>query len=96
MARVGDEVTTGSIRHSAVSCRRSRKRQAFRAWERFYPRFCLRPCPLVRILKDMAKDRNESARALRDGRLLFSFMAGEHTTSASLFTRLIGPCCVPG
>ena len=47
----------------------------FRAVEVFYRRFYLRPAPILRILKEMIRDRNEFTRRIREGKEFFSFMA---------------------
>jgi len=46
----------------------------FEAMERFYRRFYFRPKPILRIVKDMLKDREVMVRRLREGREFLSFM----------------------
>ncbi len=49
--------------------------EIFEAVELFYRRFYFRPAPIMRILKEMLRDRHEFARRIREGREFFSFMA---------------------
>ena len=49
--------------------------QMHEALERFYRAFYLRPRPILRILRDMLRDREVMRRRLREGREFFSFMA---------------------
>jgi hopanoid biosynthesis associated radical SAM protein HpnJ len=51
------------------------KEEIFAAVEVFYRRFYLRPGPILRILKEMLKDRGEFSRRIREGKEFFSFMA---------------------
>lgn len=51
------------------------KEEIFAAVEVFYRRFYLRPAPILRILKEMLKDRGEFSRRIREGKEFFSFMA---------------------
>jgi hopanoid biosynthesis associated radical SAM protein HpnJ len=46
----------------------------FEAMERFYMRFYFRPRPILRILRDMMKDREVMVRRLREGREFLAFM----------------------
>lgn len=46
----------------------------FKAMERFYMRFYFRPRPILRILRDMMKDREVMVRRLREGREFLTFM----------------------
>jgi hopanoid biosynthesis associated radical SAM protein HpnJ len=43
------------------------REEIFRAVEEFYRRFYMRPAPILRIMKDMARDRQEFARRMREG-----------------------------
>src|SRR5262249_20361849 len=45
------------------------------ALERFYRAYYLRPRPILRIMKDMLRDRQVMQRRLREAREFFSFMA---------------------
>ncbi len=45
------------------------------ALERFYRAYYLRPRPILRIVRDMLRDREVMRRRLREGREFFSFMA---------------------
>ena len=44
------------------------------ALERFYRAFYFRPRPILRIVRDMLRDREVMRRRLREGREFFSFM----------------------
>jgi len=63
------------IQNSVMSYPWLSREEIFGAVEVFYRRFYLRPAPILRILKDMLKDRNEFSRRIREGREFFSFMA---------------------
>ena len=45
------------------------------ALERFYRAYYLRPRPILRIVRDMLRDREVMRRRLREAREFFSFMA---------------------
>ena len=45
------------------------------ALERFYRAYYLRPRPILRIVRDMVRDREVMVRRLREAREFFSFMA---------------------
>ena len=45
------------------------------ALERFYRSFYFRPGPILRIVRDMLRDREVMKRRLREGWEFFSFMA---------------------
>ncbi|MBV9282658.1 MAG: hopanoid biosynthesis associated radical SAM protein HpnJ [Chloroflexi bacterium] len=49
--------------------------EIFRAVEEFYRAFYLRPRPIIRILKEMARDRRECVRRLREGYEFVHFFA---------------------
>jgi hopanoid biosynthesis associated radical SAM protein HpnJ len=49
--------------------------EIFRAIDEFYRRFYLRPRPILRIAGEMARDRAECARRLREGYEFFRFLA---------------------
>ena len=44
------------------------------ALERFYREFYFRPRPILRIMRDMLRDREVMRRRLREGREFLSFM----------------------
>ena len=52
-----------------------RAEEISKALEDFYRRFYLRPRPILRFLNDMARDREECVRRLREGREFFGFLA---------------------
>ena len=54
----------------------------FEAMERFYRRFYFRPKPILRIVKDMMKDREVMVRRLREGREFLSFMMKHKSSPA--------------
>ena len=51
------------------------KEEIFRGVEQFYRRFYLRPQPILRIVGEMARDRDECGRRLREGYEFFKFLA---------------------
>ena len=53
------------------------------ALERFYRAYYLRPRPILRIVKDMLRDREVMKRRLREAREFFSFMAQRRQPAAS-------------
>jgi hypothetical protein len=53
------------------------------ALEHFYKAFYLRPRPILRIMKDMLKDRKVMVRRLREAREFFSFFAQRREPAAS-------------
>jgi radical SAM superfamily enzyme YgiQ (UPF0313 family) len=53
------------------------------ALERFYRAYYLRPRPILRIMKDMLRDRQVMQRRLREAREFFSFMAQRRQPSAA-------------
>jgi len=54
----------------------------FEAMERFYRRFYFRPRPILRIVKDMLKDREVMVRRLREGREFLTFMMKHKSSPA--------------
>ncbi len=52
-----------------------RAEEISKALEDFYRQFYLRPRPILRFLNDMARDREECVRRLREGREFFGFLA---------------------
>ncbi len=59
------------IQNSVMSYPWLSKEEIFAAVEVFYRRFYLRPAPILRMLKDMLKDRGEFSRRIREGREFF-------------------------
>lgn len=70
-----DSLVKEGIQNSVMAYPWLSKEEIFAAVEVFYRRFYLRPTPILRILKEMFKDRDEFYRRLREGREFFSFMA---------------------
>ena len=71
----GGGLTREGIQNSVMAYPWLSKEEIFAAVEVFYRRFYLRPAPILRILKDMLKDREEFSRRIREGKEFFSFMA---------------------
>jgi len=67
---LGDGIQNTALRYPGLS-----GEDIFAAVDRFYRRFYLRPGPILRILKEMLRDREEFSRRIREGREFFSFMA---------------------
>ena len=71
----GSGLVREGIQNSVMAYPWLSKEEIFAAVEVFYRRFYLRPAPILRILKEMLKDRGEFSRRIREGREFFSFMA---------------------
>jgi len=71
----GGGLTREGIQSSVLAYPWLSKDEIFAAVEVFYRRFYLRPAPILRILKEMLRDRDEFSRRIREGREFFSFMA---------------------
>ena len=71
----GGGLVREGIQNSVMAYPWLSKEEIFAAVEVFYRRFYLRPAPILRILKEMLKDRGEFSRRIREGREFFSFMA---------------------
>lgn len=71
----GEGLVRGGIQDSVMSYPWLSREEIFAAVETFYRRFYLRPGPVLRILKEMMRDRNEFFRRVREGREFFSFMS---------------------
>lgn len=74
LAGEGDGLVRDGIQNSVLAYPWLSKEDIFAAVEVFYRRFYLRPTPVLRILKEMLKDRKEFVRRIREGREFFSFM----------------------
>jgi hopanoid biosynthesis associated radical SAM protein HpnJ len=59
------------------------REEIFAGVEEFYRRFYMRPAPIIRIVKDMAKDRHEAARRLREGYEFFRFFLSRNQAYTS-------------
>lgn len=68
-------LTVGGIQNAVLAYKDLPREYIFEAIERFYRSYYLRPGPILRILKDMLKDRHEFTRRMREGAEFFSFMA---------------------
>jgi radical SAM superfamily enzyme YgiQ (UPF0313 family) len=78
----GDGLVRDGIQNSVMAYPWLSKEDIFAAVEVFYRRFYLRPTPILRILKEMLKDRNEFVRRIREGREFFSFMTARKEMGA--------------
>jgi hopanoid biosynthesis associated radical SAM protein HpnJ len=70
-----DQLVSNGIQNATISYNGLSREEIFEAVERFYRTFYLRPRPILRILRDMLRDRDEFCRRIREGREFFSFMA---------------------
>jgi radical SAM superfamily enzyme YgiQ (UPF0313 family) len=86
LADEGRGLVTEGIQNSVMSYPWLSKEEIFEAVEVFYRRFYLRPAPIMRIVKDMLKDRKEFSRRIREGREFFSFMTRRKTVAAGAAT----------
>jgi len=78
----GGGLIRDGIQNSVLAYPWLSKEEIFAAVEVFYRRFYLRPAPILRILKEMLRDRDEFSRRIREGREFFSFMAKRKATMA--------------
>jgi len=75
IVRTGEHLLKDGIQNAAVSYVGLSREYIFESVERFYRRFYLRPSPILRILKEMLRDRHLFVRRVREGAEFFSFMA---------------------
>jgi len=75
IVRAGEQLLKDGIQNAAVSYEGLSREYIFEAVERFYRRFYLRPRPILRIMKEMLRDRHAFVRRVREGAEFFSFMA---------------------
>lgn len=75
IVREGDLLVRDGIQNGAISYEGLSREDIFEAVERFYRRFYLRPRPIMRIIKEMLRDKHEFVRRVREGKEFFSFMA---------------------
>ena len=62
-----DLVDEHGIQDAALEYPDLSKDEIFKAVEQFYRSFYMRPAPIMRIVKDMARDREECGRRMREG-----------------------------
>jgi hopanoid biosynthesis associated radical SAM protein HpnJ len=63
----GDLVDSHGIQEAMIEYPDLSRQEIFEGVEQFYRRFYMRPAPILRIMKDMAQDRHEAGRRLREG-----------------------------
>jgi len=73
--RAGGLVQDEGIQEAVLSYDDLSSEEMHAALERFYRAYYLRPRPILRIMRDMVRDRNVMRRRLREAREFFSFMA---------------------
>jgi len=78
----GDKLVRDGIQNSVLAYPWLSKDEIFAEVEVFYRRFYLRPAPILRILKEMLRDRGEFSRRIREGKEFFSFMAKRKAETA--------------
>jgi radical SAM superfamily enzyme YgiQ (UPF0313 family) len=71
------------IQQAVLSYEGLSSREMHAALEHFYRAFYLRPRPILRIVKDMLRDRQVMVRRLREAREFFSFMAQRREPNAA-------------
>jgi radical SAM superfamily enzyme YgiQ (UPF0313 family) len=74
-ARSGELVEGHGIQEAVLAYEDLSSAQIHAALERMYREFYLRPRPILRIVRDMLRDREVMQRRLREGWEFFSFMA---------------------
>ncbi|MEO8603768.1 MAG: radical SAM protein, partial [bacterium] len=87
MENAGDLVQSKGIQEAVLSYDELSSGQMHEALERFYRAYYLRPRPILRIVKDMLRDRQVMKRRLREAREFFSFMAQRRHTAAAAAAR---------
>jgi hopanoid biosynthesis associated radical SAM protein HpnJ len=81
--RSGGLVQDAGIQEAVLSYDGLSSDEMHAALERFYRAYYLRPRPILRIMRDMVRDREVMVRRLREAREFFSFMAQRrHPTAA--------------
>lgn len=78
-----DLVQAGGIQEAVISYEGISSAEIHAALERFYREYYLRPRPILRIVRDMLRDRQVMVRRLREAREFFSFMAQRRQPAAS-------------
>jgi radical SAM superfamily enzyme YgiQ (UPF0313 family) len=73
--RAGGLVQDEGIQEAVLSYPELSSAEMHAALERFYRAYYLRPRPILRIMRDMVRDREVMVRRLREAREFFSFMA---------------------
>ncbi len=73
-AKDSHHVNNSGIQTAALQYEGLSAREIFESVERFYKRFYMRPRPILRIMGDMVRDKQEMKRRLREGAEFFSFM----------------------
>lgn len=87
LERAGGLVAEG-IQQAVLSYDQLSSAEMHEALERFYRAYYLRPRPILRIVRDMLRDREVMRRRLREAREFFSFMAQRRQPPASASARL--------
>jgi hopanoid biosynthesis associated radical SAM protein HpnJ len=75
-------VQDGGIQEAVLSYESLSSEEMHAALERFYRAYYLRPRPILRIMRDMVRDREVMRRRLREAREFFSFMAQRRQPAA--------------
>lgn len=76
----GELVQNEGIQEAVLSYPELSSAEMHAALERFYRAYYLRPRPILRIMRDMVRDREVMRRRLREAREFFSFMAQRRQT----------------
>ncbi|MBI4585014.1 MAG: hopanoid biosynthesis associated radical SAM protein HpnJ [Planctomycetes bacterium] len=71
----GENLVRDGIQDAVLSYKDLDRDEIFRSVERFYRKFYFRPKPILRIFRDMMKDKQVFKRRIREGVEFFSFMA---------------------
>jgi hypothetical protein len=74
-ARQGELIQGEGIQEAVLSYDDLDSETIHEELERFYREYYLRPGPILRIVRDMLRDREVMKRRLREGWEFFSFMA---------------------
>ena len=88
--RAGGLVQDAGIQEAVLSYDGLSSEEMHAALERFYRAYYLRPRPILRIMRDMARDGEVMRRRLREAREFFSFMAQRRHAGARPTSRPAG------
>lgn len=79
--KTGDLIDTHGIQEAMIEYPDLSREDIFKGVEDFYRSFYMRPQPILRIVKEMAQDRQECGRRLREGYEFIRFFADRRQAS---------------
>jgi hopanoid biosynthesis associated radical SAM protein HpnJ len=93
--RAGGLVQNAGIQEAVLSYDGLSSAEMHEALERFYRAYYLRPRPILRIVKDMLRDREVMKRRLREAREFFAFMAQRRQAAPAAGSLTTGAAASP-